>query len=268
LLAAFENTLIPQRLQAYGLSPGEAMSAYGRITGMALPLIYFPSAFLVSLAISLVPAVSEARAVKNHGHIHRTVSRSLLFCAVIGFCAAGIFVAFARELGLVIYRQNLAGMLTVLGVMCPLLYTQMVLSGVLNGLGFQMFIFQNSLIASAISIACVYFFVPRWGVNGFIFGWFLSLAVVCVLEMDKLRGAMDLRLQFANWLLKPLLAAAAAGLALRPLAARLLLPRLGGPVGLAVAVAAFVALYLALTALTGCLSKEDFQGLRESLRLK
>jgi stage V sporulation protein B len=262
LLAAFENTLIPQRLQAFGLSQRAAISVYGQVSGMAMPLIYFPSAFLVSLSISLVPAVSEARAVKNFERINYTISRSLLFSTVIGFCAAALFVVFAKELGQVIYKHDLTDMLVVFGAMCPFLYMQVVLSGILNGLGFQTFIFQNSLISSAINIAFVYFLVPRWGVNGFIFGWFVSLAVVCALEIEKLRTAVDLRLQFADCFLKPLVSSVAAGILIKYISAEIFFPLCGDMAGLAVSIAVFAGVYLVFIVLTGCVSVEDIQAIR------
>ncbi|MCD8159392.1 MAG: oligosaccharide flippase family protein [Clostridiales bacterium] len=45
LLSALENILIPLRLELYGLSKTDAISEFGRLSGMALPLIMFPSSF-------------------------------------------------------------------------------------------------------------------------------------------------------------------------------------------------------------------------------
>ena len=59
-LSTAENILIPQRLQVFGLSSADAMSTYGELTGMAMPLILLPSAFLTSVSVSLVPEISEA----------------------------------------------------------------------------------------------------------------------------------------------------------------------------------------------------------------
>ncbi|MDR2898848.1 MAG: oligosaccharide flippase family protein, partial [Clostridiales bacterium] len=55
VLGAFENTLLPRRLMLYGMTNSQAVSEFGKISGMAMPLIYFPSAMLVALAVSLVP---------------------------------------------------------------------------------------------------------------------------------------------------------------------------------------------------------------------
>ena len=266
LLSAFENALIPQRLQVYGLSAQEAMSVYGQMTGMAMPLIYFPSAFLLSLSISLVPAVSEASAVGNTKRIHYTASKSMLFAAVIGFMAAAVFIVFAHELGLLIYNQDIAHMLVLFGVMCPFLYMQVVLSGILNGLGYQVFIFRNSLISSAISIGFIYFLTPLRGVEAFIFGWFTSLTVVIFLEIKKLRESVDLQFEFANWFVKPLLAALGSGLSIKFVAGRVLFDAYGPLWGLVSAVCALGVLYMVFIVLTGCLSIADVCQIFKSVR--
>jgi stage V sporulation protein B len=266
LLATLENALIPRRLQAFGMSASAAMSAYGQISGMAMPLIYFPSAFLVSLSISLVPAVSEASAVGQNSRIGYTASKSLLFSCIIGFCAAVMFMTFSKEMGLVIYKQDLSGSLFLFGVMCPLLYMQVVISGILNGLGYQTFMFINSLISSAISIAFVYFLTPIYGVNAFIAGWFISLAVVCVFEVGKLKTSIDLRIDFLSWFLKPALCAAVSGLLARVAADRWLFQALGGAMGLLSAVIMILIIYMTLIVASGCVSVKDLRSVADSVK--
>ncbi|MDR1704511.1 MAG: oligosaccharide flippase family protein, partial [Clostridiales bacterium] len=60
LLSALENLLIPRSLQLFGMTQDGAIAAFGKVTGMAMPLVFFPSAFLMSLSTSIVPAVAQA----------------------------------------------------------------------------------------------------------------------------------------------------------------------------------------------------------------
>jgi len=257
ILGTLENALMPQKLQAYGMTAQSAMSVYGQIMGMAMPLIYFPSAFLISLSISLVPAVSEATAMQNYSRIRYAVGRSMLFCAVIGFCAAAIFVTFNRELGEVIYHQDLSRYLFWFGLMCPLLYMQAVMSGVLNGLGYQMFIFRNSLLSSVISIFFIFFIVPVNGVNAFMTGWFMSLVVVCWLEIDKLNKNKCLSFDLPKWLFKPLLCALFSGLVMTFTLRRGWLHAFGPAAELLIGVFGITALYISTIFMTGCLTYKD-----------
>jgi stage V sporulation protein B len=261
LLTAWENVLIPARLQLYGLSTSEAISEFGRITGMAVPLIFFPTAVLTALSVTLVPAVAEAAAAGNFRRISAATSKGLLFASVTGMGAAALFVFFSHELGMAIYNQPIGLMLQLLGIMCPFIYMQIILSGVLNGLGCQLFIFRNSIISSAITIAFTFFFVPRFGLPAYIFGWLLSLLVVIALGMHKIRQHIEFELPFINWLIKPLIAAAIAGGLARVLANRLLLEILGLRIGVGVAIAILVLVYFWGVLLFGCISRAEVKAL-------
>ena len=257
LLSAWENVLIPQRLQMFGLSPTDAISEFGRISGMAMPLIFFPTAVLTALSVTLVPAVSEAVTAKDLRGVSNIAAKSLMFAAIIGMGAAALFLFFSHELGLAIYNQPIGIMLQLLGIMCPFIYMQIVISGVLNGLGCQMFIFRNSLISSAISIGAIYVLVPQFGLTGYIFGWLISLVVVIALGLRKIHQFMPLRMEFTRWMLKPLLAALAAGLVSRLLANRWFLEMAGLRLGLLFSISILIAIYLVGVVFAGCITKAE-----------
>jgi len=257
LLSAWENVLIPSRLQLYGLSATDAISEFGRITGMAMPLIFFPTAVLTALSVTLVPAVSEAAAAGRLDRITGATSKAMLFASITGMGAAALFFFFGHELGMAIYNQPIGFMLQLLGIMCPFIYMQIILSGVLNGLGCQMFIFRNSIISSAISIAFIYFLVPVHGLNAYIFGGLASLTVVIALGMYKVRQFIPLETPFLDWLVKPLAAAAVAGVLARYLADWLFIDALGLRVGLVLAIGVLGFIYLWGVVLTGCISKDE-----------
>ena len=211
-LYALENILIPKRLILNGFDFKNAVSLYGKITGMAMPLIYFPSVFLVSLSVSIVPEVSRVYAKKNRDKINNTVSKTILFTIIIGLGATVFFTIFSRELGLFIYNQNISFVLKFLGLLCPFIYLQMVLSGILNGLGKQIFVFRNNLIASGINLFFIYFFIPCKGIVAFIFGWLVSLIVACLLDLNVITKTIDIKLKFDELMLKPFLATVLSGL--------------------------------------------------------
>lgn len=261
LLSTMENILIPQRLQAFGMTQKEAMSAYGQITGMAMPLIFFPSALLVSLSISLVPAISEATAVKNTERISYTVSKSALFTSVIAMCASAIFLVFPKELGMLIYHQDIGDILFLMGIMCPFWYLGITFGGILNGLGQQVFIFRNNLISSVINILFIYFLVPQYGVNAFIVGWFTSLVFVTILEIKKIKSCTNIKFPIVTWFAKPALAAAATGLAVKYLYTHYLFKWFGDIFGLIAGIALLAGMYMTFILLMGCITLDDIRRL-------
>jgi len=258
LLSAFENMMLPRRLMAYGMTNSEALSEFGKLTGMAMPLIQFLSALLVSLSISLVPAVSEAMTTKNFGRISNTVSKVMLFTTITGIGSAGVFIMLANELGEIIYNQNIAHILILLGIMCPFLYMQTTLSGILNGLGEQVFIFRNALISSAISITFIMLVVPRMGLNGYILGSFIGLVIICALSLNKMRVATRIEVNILDWFIKPILSAVLTVLVIR-MVKGYMFELLGNAFGLAMVLGVTGLMYMTLIVVTGCFSREDMR---------
>ena len=259
LLFTLESALIPQRLQSAGLSATDAIGIFGQLMGMAIPLIYFPTSFLTSLSITLVPVVSETSAIGNDTKLNHTFSKSILIASLIGHGVAGSLMAFSWEFGMVVYNQDISSILFILGIVCPLLYMRIVLSGILNGMGFQTFIFQNSLLSSAIIIGSIYFIMPYMGVYAYIFGWFLSLLTVYALELIKLREHTNLRFEFLNWFAIPTLAVAAAGLIARLIANQLPIIESGSVLGLILSVLLLAILYMVFIIATGLISISDIK---------
>lgn len=264
LLSTIENILIPQKLQEFGLTGTQAMSTYGQISGMAMPLLMFPSSLLTALSTALIPAVSEARAIQNSKRISSTVTKSMLFTSIIGVGTAGLFVTFPNEIGMAIYNQKRIGeLLYLMGFICPFLYYQVTLSGILNGLGEQVFIFRNSIISSAINIFFVYFLVPVYGINAFIIGWFVSLIIISFLDIQRVLKRTYLTVNVSNWILKPLICIIACSMCSKFIYFKFLLS-FGNILGLILAVLTLAVLYFILLIFTQCLKIEDLKSIIKS----
>lgn len=259
LLSAIENAMIPQQLQLYGQNATEALSAYGELTGMAMPLMMLPSACLMAASVALVPEISEACAVKQSTRIRRTVSVTFLFTFIVGIGSAALFAVFPREICYIVYsRQNLGVYLFPLAFLCPLVYAQMTLHGLLNGLGEQMFLFWNNLITSLITIGAIWFFMPAYGVNAFIGGWAASLVFAVGTSLHRLYIRTGVVPSFSDCLMKPLLAGAASGLIIRYMI------QISTPSKLLflLSLTAMGLLYFVFLAVLGCFSKENLALLR------
>ena len=212
-LSTIENILIPQKLIEYGYNSTEAMSLYGQLSGMTMPLVMFPSSLLTALAIAIVPAISEALARNNKTLIKLTISKAFTITSFIGIGTLGVFVFFSNELGMTIYSQKDIGwQLLYIGFLCPLIYYQVIFSGILNGLGEQFLIFKNSIISSLISICFIYFLIPIYSLYAFILGWLISLTIVNIICILKLKNKTNFTINIINNILKPLLCIISSGI--------------------------------------------------------
>lgn len=259
LFSTAENILLPQQLQVYGLTQGESISLLGRLTGMAMPLITFPSSLLTALATATMPAISESYALKNHKRIKSTLHQSLTFTAIISAFTTGVFITFPTELGILIYSQRQIGaMLKILAVLCPFMYTQVTMSAVLNGLGEQLFIFKIGLLSSAINLCAICFAVPFLGINGFIYPWIINSIIVTFITIHKVNNSLEIYIPIIKQYFLPTLA-----IVLSCLCGKLGFYHIWNNASYKVSVTATIlatfVVYLFLIFQIGCVKKEDLR---------
>lgn len=204
-LSTYEHILIPVKLQEFGFDKTTSLAIFGQVTGMALPLIYFPSSMLMAISTSLIPVISKAKASNNINGINNNVNKTMLFTTFSGFWSLTFFVLFSKQLTLLIYNQDFDRILLYLGLLSPFLYLQMVLGGILNGLGKHMTLFFNNILSSIITILSIIYFVPKIGILGFIFGLFISYLFVCTANYQKIKSSCTLKLGILNLTFKPLI---------------------------------------------------------------
>ncbi|MCC8097537.1 MAG: polysaccharide biosynthesis C-terminal domain-containing protein, partial [Eubacterium sp.] len=257
LLSALENILIPLRLELYGLSKTSAISEFGRLSGMALPLIMFPSSFLTAVSITIVPAISESCAVKNNRAVRAAAEKSILFAAVTGFGAAGLFITLPEEISSLIYGSNSIGdILLMLRILWPWMSLNVMLTGILNRLGEQMSIFINGLTGSLICLGFVWFVIPKAGLYGYIFGSLCGIVLTTGLNLYRVNKNSALKLSLSDSLLKSLLSAASAGLMTERLK-KIILFKLPSGFSAVLLCMVFALTFSALLILTGAVEKRD-----------
>ncbi|WP_347490999.1 stage V sporulation protein B [Desulfoscipio sp. XC116] len=168
-LMSVQAVLIPQRLQAAGLSVSQATSAYGQFIGIAEALLFMPGVLTMALATSLVPAMSDAISANN-----LTLARTRILDAVrltiqVGVPAACIFLLLANELCGVLFGYAQTGIiLKVLALAGPFLYLQQTTTGILQGVGRADVPFKNLVLSSLVCIMGIYYLtaMPQLGIKG------------------------------------------------------------------------------------------------------
>lgn len=188
ILHSIESVLIPGHLRLYGLDNGSALSIYGVLTGMTLPLILFPSAITNAVSTVLLPSVAEQQAVGNHQAIRRAIFLSAKYCLILGFLSTAFFFFAGDFLGLVLFKNEFAAtFIKTLAFICPCLYLSGTLSGILNGLGAANQSFILNTLGLGVRIAFVFFIIPEYGIQGYLWGLIVSELLVTGLSLYFLR---------------------------------------------------------------------------------
>lgn len=254
-LQSFENILIPINLEKYGLSSHAALGLYGKFSGMAMPLLFFPSMVTSSLATALVPAISEAVAAKDHRMLQRTIGSAVQFSCLIGAGATALFLCFSEEIAITCYHLSDVGqLLRWLAIICPFLYLQNILTGTMNGLGMQKKTFQTNIIGSLICIAVISFLIPRRGIMGFVLAMLLQSGFVCCLLLSYVLKYIDLNVDVMHWMIQPAAAALCASVIALTFNRYLFVPYFPLAISTLFAIITLGSVYLMLLVLIGAFS--------------
>ncbi|MEH2956387.1 polysaccharide biosynthesis protein [Candidatus Merdisoma sp. JLR.KK006] len=188
LLGSAEAVLLPLTLQQYGLNTERALSVYGTLTGMAMAFIQFPSVLTNAVSVMLLSSVSESQAAGNQNQIARTIRKTISFCLPLGIACTVFFLFSGKYLGLFFFKSEMAGdFIITLAWICPFLYLNSTLHSILNGLGKTASGFINNLIGIMIRIFFILSCVPRFGIQGYLWGILANQLFVALLNLNALK---------------------------------------------------------------------------------
>lgn len=215
VMGAAEAVLIPRQLEVMGLKASEALSAFGVLFGMTLPLLLFPSAFIGALGLVLTPRLAQNAALGRKSEVRRMLSLALQATGILITPAMAFLVVAGPSLGAFLFREPTVGEhILPLSVGVLLSCFQSVLSSSLNGLGLQRVSARSSLLSGAVQLLFIWFLVgiPGIGLSGFVAGLVVSSALGVLLNWAGVSAATGLKPQLFEWIVAPGLSALLAGL--------------------------------------------------------
>ncbi|MBE3589733.1 MAG: polysaccharide biosynthesis protein [Firmicutes bacterium] len=269
LVTFIDALLVPSRLHAAGLGR-EATALYGMLSGFAAPFMIMPTTFTAALALNVVPAVSELQARGDRAGVRARIALGVRLALLVTLPAAAGLAALATPIETVIFRAPAAGpLLFILSFGSVAIGLQQVTAAALQGLGRPTVPMLTLFFGAAVKFVLTYVLTGRPEVN--VAGAavatvaaFASAAALNALALARLGcGVSWWRAGAAPAVSAALmgLGVAAAFDAVDAALRRLAGDAAGGPLAIAVAVAAGVAIYGVLAARTGAVRPEDVQSL-------
>ncbi len=214
LLNTGENLLIPRELQKFGLGRPQALSQYGLLQGMAMPMLYFPSSFLTSFASLLIPKIAKERELSHKKAVAHISGRAVQAALAFGMFFAALFMAFGESWGQAFYNSDSAGdYLRLLAPLVPLTYLDVVVDSLLKGLDEQFNSMKYNFADSFIRVVLVLCFLRFFGMESYVFILFFSTIFNAALSLHRLMKVSCLRISLCRHILLPLGCAVGAVLA-------------------------------------------------------
>lgn len=259
-LRTVENFIVPARLTFYTHSESVSLTQFGAVKGMALPLIFFPSALLMTLSGLLIPELSDAHALGQRRQVTRLTERTLHITLLGAILVGGLFTVLGRPLGDLLYHDSLVGMLLqILGPLTPVMYLDSVVAGMLKGLNQQVHSLWFAVADSVVRIGLIYLLLPRFGLIGFLYVMLVSNLLTATLSTSRLLTVSRTPMNWGRWVIRPTFAAIVAGGCVWIF--QRLFPTLSGLPSVLSHGIVFVTIYCLLIAVLGCFTRKDWQDL-------
>jgi len=262
-----ENVITLNALRLYSGAGDIAISTYGMLKGMAMPLLLFPLSLLSSFVITLTPEISRLHVSGRKRELEAIIGRILQYTCFAGVMIVCVFMTFPREIGIAVYNDPGVGeMLLMLSFLSPFMCLELVTVGILQGLGEQVSSTRYNIIDCALRIGLVWALIPLIGVAGFMWMTVASNLFTSILNIRRLVKITKVRFEIKQWLIKPGIAAVASGqitlFLYRHGALSSYAPRVSLFIGIAMACAA----YIVLLFLLDCIKSGDISWIFERLR--
>ncbi len=265
-LKALENIMIPISFVKFGYTKKMSLKEYGKIQGMVMPILFFPSSILFAFSSLLIPEISEANALNQRKKVNYSVTRALQLTFLMSILVSGIFVVFSVNLGLAIYNSAECGLLMkVLAPIIPLIYLDIVVDELLKGLNLQVSMLKYNIFDAIIKIILIYFLIPIKGLTGFILVLYASSILNTMLRMRKLLSVTEISCKVMDWIIKPILSITATGY-IAIFLFNQIEPFFSNVFIISSGIIFTVIFYVVFLILLGCITKEDIKWLKRILR--
>ncbi len=248
------------QLQKAGFAPERATQLYGQLSGQAGPLINMPTIVTVALVASLVPAISEALAMKNHHVIRARASLAIKLSTLLALPAtAGIYVL-ATPIAQFLYDNPEAG--SVIAADSPVILFLLLYqasAGILQGLGKTVVPVLNLLAGTIPKVILTFTLtgIASINVRGAAWATVVGFGVAAVLNLIFVYRYTGMKVQWWGLITAPLLSV--TGMVLAVIPGYRYIFTLTGSNGIATvgSIALGAAVYGLMLLLTGSLTREE-----------
>lgn len=244
ILHTAETLLIPFVLTDYSGDRSVALAQFGRIKGMAIPILFFPFAFIGSLVSVFTPEISRLNLQPDRRPLAARI-RSIMAVVTVGSIAVGGMFFFLPEvIGEAFYPgEGTGGAIAVLAVVTPFMYVETVADGLLKAIGEQVKTLKYTVYNTLLRVLLIFTLVAARGENGYLILLAVSNTFAYFLCRMRLFRVTGVKPDLLWEILLPLLCACVSGIAASAAAAYM------GSAGRVASAACGIAVYIGIFAL-------------------
>jgi stage V sporulation protein B len=210
-LLAIEHILIPLGLLSFGAGSSEALSAYGSLQSMALPIVLYPAAVTSAFAGLLIPEMTAQQSANNRTEIRYIAQRVYQLTLLFAIGTSAVMLCFSAPLGEALYGSSEVGnFIRLLAPLVPVMYLDTATDALLKGLGEQVYSMRVNILDALICVICVALLVPRMGIAGYLVTIYVTEILNAALSITRLLRVSGFSPRPGKLLVRPLLCALAS----------------------------------------------------------
>lgn len=269
IIDTIDAGIVLKRLQKIGYTDMKANSLYGQLKGYAQTLVNLPQVFSMSVAMSLVPAISSSYAKKNKKMVQNTISTGIRITLLIGLPSAlGLYVLAKPIISLLFFNNtmevitNTSEILKILSFGIIFLTLTQTSTSILQGLGKPLIPVINLCMGAIIKIVLTFSLTSIESINirGAAISTVMTFVVAAILNLSMIIIKFKIKLNYKDIFIKPficsIIMATIAGLSF-DFMSKFLMNNISTIISIAIGGLSYIILLI----ITKSIRKEDFESL-------
>ena len=185
-ISTVKQLIVPSSLRKNGFTSESALSTYGIISSMAMPIIMFPAGLLSSVSSLLIPEFSRYYVKEDYSKIKKYSDKLIVSSFLFACLITAFFWIFGNKIGLIIYNNKNVGIfIKLFASLIPFMYVDIIIDNILKGLDAQTDVMTINIIDLIVSTSFIFFFVPMFGLKGYVISIFVSEILNLILSLKK-----------------------------------------------------------------------------------
>jgi stage V sporulation protein B len=208
-MSALNDALVPVALLDYHENSDTAMSEYGLFESIIIPAVFYPSFILTSLQTLIIPEIARANAAENRFRVGYLIDKLFKKTMMFSVFIAAVLLSDGVKIGILLCPSDMlvAKTLRMMFFVVPFIYMEIILEGILRGLGKQGFSTVNSLVEYVIRICSVMVCTHFLGFIGVLISYYSSNIFSNIARVVMVCKTVRLRFAAVEYIVKPIAAA-------------------------------------------------------------
>lgn len=217
LMALTDSYIVSDRLSYIGYSDKQIVDMYGLLSGTAQTLINFPQVFSTAVAMSLVPAITEAFVRKNSKKLNVTSQTGVRLSLIIGLpCGIGLFMLSPQIIKMLYSSLNTqqlfsaSQLLQILSISVIFLTLVQAFTAILQAVNKQFHPVKNLAIGLVVKIVCSYILIgiENININGAAISTIIAYIIVTILNLYDINKGTSIKINLIKITASPLFSSA------------------------------------------------------------